>query len=406
MNQKEYLDFIKQWKEENRELINSGKCRKVFTENLHKKEYKGRKCIDWKNSIGYKVHFIYDDIEGDLEIIDYIKSNKKSKIEIKYKNKLCIINSNHLKECKIGTLLNKKTSNFKIEIGQVIKDDKRDITIIDREYRKNNKNCNLKYYKYYCNKCGNEDWMTESCIIKQNIGCNRCCKFGHKVDESNCIATTHPYLMKYLVDKEDGYKYSYGSDIRVLCKCPNCGNIKKIKISNLFYKGFKCEMCKDNISKPEKIVCLLFKNLKIDNYVYQYTKTNAKWCGLKRYDFYFEKDGKKYIVETHGLQHYEENKGWKTSLKEIQQNDLDKYNLAIKNGIKPENYIIIDCRESNLEFIKNNIIHSRLNEIFDLSEIDWDKIKQNSEKSILNEICEYWNKFEKEIQTKEVCKKI
>ena len=47
--------------------------------------------------------------------------------------------------------------------------------------------------------------------------------------------------------------------------------------------------------------------------------------------------------------------------------------MAIKNGIKSENYIVIDCRESNPKFIKDSIINSRLNEIFDLNKIDWNE---------------------------------
>ena len=72
-------------------------------------------------------------------------------------------------------------------------------------------------------------------------------------------------------------------------------------------------------------------------------------------------------------------------------NDKNKKELAIENGIKPENYIVIDCRYSELEFIKNNILHSRLNEIFDLNNIDWIKIGQDSEKSLVKEVCDYWH---------------
>ena len=52
---------------------------------------------------------------------------------------------------------------------------------------------------------------------------------------------------------------------------------------------------------------------------------------------------------------------------------------------------MIDCRKSELNFIKNNIIHSKLNEIFNLDNIDWIKIGQDSEKSLVKEVCEYWN---------------
>ena len=51
--------------------------RKVFLENLPRK--RTGNFIDWKNCVGYKVHFIYDNIEGDLEIIDYIR-DRNSKL--------------------------------------------------------------------------------------------------------------------------------------------------------------------------------------------------------------------------------------------------------------------------------------------------------------------------------------
>ena len=79
------------------------------------------------------------------------------------------------------------------------------------------------------------------------------------------------------------------------------------------------------------------------------------------------------------------------SLQEVQKNDKNKKELAIKNGIKPDNYIVLDCRYSEFEFIKNNIINSRLNEIFDLNNIDWIKIGQDSEKSLVKEVCDYWH---------------
>lgn len=58
--------------------------RKVFLDNLPRCNSR----IDWKNSIGYTVNFIYDNIEGTLEIINYYKSNsgKQYYITIKYEN--------------------------------------------------------------------------------------------------------------------------------------------------------------------------------------------------------------------------------------------------------------------------------------------------------------------------------
>ena len=44
--------------------------KKIFVDNLPK-TIQGN--INWKDSVGKLVHFIYDDIEGDIEIIQYIK---------------------------------------------------------------------------------------------------------------------------------------------------------------------------------------------------------------------------------------------------------------------------------------------------------------------------------------------
>ena len=38
----------------------------------------------------------------------------------------------------------------------------------------------------------------------------------------NDIATTHPEVIQFLVNKEDGHKYSHGSEKKVKIKCLNC----------------------------------------------------------------------------------------------------------------------------------------------------------------------------------------
>lgn len=46
--------------------------RHINTEELPRKG----SFIDWENSIGYKLKFIYNDIEGELEIIGYKREKK------------------------------------------------------------------------------------------------------------------------------------------------------------------------------------------------------------------------------------------------------------------------------------------------------------------------------------------
>ena len=371
--------------------------KKVFLEDLPRKIYRGKECIDWKNSIGYKVEFIYDDVEGELEILNYIPNNNP-RISIKYNNEIFDIQTNNFKKCKIGNIIGVKTSEFKIKIGTIFKDNKRDLVIVDRVFRRykseSNKQ-NLKYYEYKCNKCGADLWIEESSLLR-GIGCS-CCNGKTVVKGINDIATTNTWMLKYFVDKEDAYTHTYASNNKVLCKCPNCGTEKEMSINKLYNRNFSCPQCSDGISYPEKIMFNLLKQLKsnnqLNNFIYQYTSKNNKWCNTYKYDFYFELNNEQYIIETHGGQHY--NYSFEScdgkSVEDTQQNDKNKKELAIQNGIKKENYIVIDCRKSELDFIKNNILNSRLNKIFDLSNIDWIKIGQYSEKSLVKEVCDYWN---------------
>lgn len=121
----------------------------------------------------------------------------------------------------------------------------------------------------------------------------------------------------------------------------------------------------------------------------QLSKTILKWCGNYRYDFYIDKFNM--IIETHGRQHYEENANWEKSLSEIQENDKNKERFARVNGI--HNYIILDCRKSEIEWIKNSIMESQLPQLLNFKEedIDWLACHEASCKSLVKTVCDLWN---------------
>jgi len=130
------------------------------------------------------------------------------------------------------------------------------------------------------------------------------------------------------------------------------------------------------------------------NFQTQLTKSAFKWCNQYKYDFYFELNNEQYILETHGLQHYEDTSGvYKKTLQEEQENDRVKKELALKNGIKEENYIVIDCRKSELDWIKEHIILEQniLNKLFNLGKIDWIKCGEFALSNRVKEACKYWN---------------
>ena len=350
--------------------------RKMFLEDLPKKNKK----INWKLSVGHKVKFIYEDIEGSLKIIKYITKNNHPYLEVEYNDKTYICSSKSIIRCSLGKILNKITKDFKVEIGQTFKDEKRDLTIIDREYRlQKSNNQDTKWYKYHCNICGAELWMIESNLLNGVICA--CCSNKTVVKGINDVATTRPDLVKYFVNIEDAYTHSCHSGDKILCKCPNCGNVKETTMDNLNRQGFSCPKCSDGISYPNKFMFNLLHQLEV-NFKTEYS---PKWIKPKRYDFYIP--SKNLIIEMDGAFHNNDNGMNGQTSKESKEIDNYKDKLAKEHGLK---IIRIDCDYYNIknrfDYIKNNIINSKLNEIFNLNNINWNECSLYSESSLIIEV--------------------
>lgn len=221
------------------------------------------------------------------------------------------------------------------------------------------------------------------------------CAGSIKCNQCNKIGVTNPELIKFLVNKEDAYKYSIGSSTeKVLMKCPDCGCEKLIRIPDLIKDGLGCPKCSDGISYPEKFLFNVLEQLLDNNFIPQLSRANFKWCKNFRYDFYINKTNT--IIETHGVQHYEEKPNWGT-LEDTQKNDKQKEQLAKNNNIS--NYIVIDCRESDMGWIKNNILQSALPILLDFKEddINWLECHEYACKSLVKEICQEWSNGNKNI---------
>lgn len=375
--------------------------------DLEKLPMCGKK-VDWKNSINVELKFQYQEINGTLKIVDYQK--KKSKLIIEFNNDTFEIFNGHLVECKLGRIVGKITKEFKISIGDILKDNKRDITIIDRMYKKSNSNKILKYYKYECNKCNfgssehykngklvDEYWIDEVSLLKGH-GCACCCNSPQiTVSHINSIVAkeeTHWMIPYFQGGYEEAKKYTPSSNQKVYFKCPDCGEIIKTRnsISSLYTTmSIGCKKCSDGISYPEKFMYSVLGQLGL-TFETQLNKNILDWCDKYRYDFYIPEF--KCIIETHGGQHYEGSTGlFSTSLKEQQNIDSLKKELALSNGI--EHYIELDCRKSNSEWIKNSILNSELSNLFDLSKINWNTVSKESNRNLLKTVCDYWELCDK-----------
>lgn len=360
--------------------------KKVFLDNLPRRNGKTNQ-INWSKCLNLHVEFIYDDIKGDVEIIDFYRKGKTSRILIKYLDKKPFdVSTDKFKECKIGEMLGLINHKYTYKIGEKIKDEKRNIVITKliriKEY---------KAYEYRCLTCGYVGKNTESHIIGKR-GCPVC--INKKVIKGiNDIASTHPNLVKYFANKEDAYTNSFGSDNEVWFKCPDCGFEKKMKIQVFKKVGFSCSRCGDGITIPNKIGFGLLEYLGLDFK----TEYSPNWCKYLfkgrfrqgKYDFYFKLNNKKYILEMDGGFHKKDNKMNGQTKEESQYIDNEKDRLAQEHGIE---VIRIDCNISEFNYIKQNILNNaNLNNLFDLNLVVWDEILQYTLTNKMKESCDLYN---------------
>lgn len=358
--------------------------------------------INWAECSNYQVRFNYKDLKGKIKIIGY--KTKGQILTIRYNDKEFNITTGQFQKCQLGGLLKTNSSDFKIEIDTIYRDNRRDITIIDREYRpKYNKDGtfkqNEKWYKYHCNKDNYEAWIVESSIFA-NHGC-QCCS-GHVVVKGiNDIPTTASWMIPYF---QGGYdeaklytKHGGGNpnnrNGNIYPICPNCGMIKAIKvnINNIYKKhAITCLNCSDGIKYPNKFA---FKMLDILGMEFK-SEYSPDWIKPKAYDFYFKLNNKEYILEMdgglgHGNKVFNENEI--TSMETLQL-DIFKDKIANKHGVE---VIRIDCyykKEDRFDYIKSNILNSnQLNKLFDLSKVDFNKCNEFALSNRVKEACDLWN---------------
>ena len=165
------------------------------------------------------------------------------------------------------------------------------------DYINNNQTMHIKH------NCGYEYTRRVSSILYEHAyKCPKCHPKSCKgvMEGVNDIHTTNPYIESILKDKQDAYRYSQFSHVKTWFVCPQCGNEVYADISNVSSSGtLFCPSCSTNISFAEKFMINLFRKLEIDN-EYQFS---PEWIGLKRYDFQFNIDDKKYILEIDGSWH-------------------------------------------------------------------------------------------------------
>lgn len=282
-----------------------------------------------------------------------------------------------------------KRQDFIYSIGDIVKTNNgNSIEILDtlRIERKTRK-CTEKFYKFKCLVDGYVGKVREYDLVNKGVNC-QVCSNRIIVKDINSIYKTHNHLVKYFKNIEDSYTHSYCSNKYVTFKCPDCGYEKEMKINNFYKGGFSCKNCSDKISYSEKFMKTLLSELNI-NFTTEYS---PEWIKPKRYDFYLPDYN--LIIEMDGGWHYLNNNLSGQSVKKSKEIDEYKDLKAKEHGIE---VVRIDCNyghDNRFEYIKNSVMNSELNIIFDLNDIDWYIIEEKSEDNIIKSVCNKWKDIE------------
>lgn len=237
-----------------------------------------------------------------------------------------------------------------------------------------------------CNECGRIFTINANKFL---YGSTKCI-----CSNKDVIAFTHPYIAKLFLNPNDAYVYTYGTKKSSDFLCPDCGKILHRRINSVCTRGLSCEYCSTNISIGERIMCsfLYLNNELLDDNTFIHDKPTS-WSNNKRYDFIFSISDCTYIVEIDGWQHKYENQSAiiSNNLQYQKENDYIKEQLAFDNGIQKDNFIRIDASCSDFNYIKNNIIDSKLSKIFNLELFDWNKCFENATSPKVKIVCDLWN---------------
>lgn len=244
--------------------------------------------------------------------------------------------------------------------------------------------CYVNYTTHIRFQCSNNHiWDTTPQSVLAGHGCPYCA--GNQVWIGfNDLWTTRPDVAALLDNSDDGYTCTYGSLKFLNFKCPNCGNIELKQVVQVSRQGLSCSRCSDGVSYPNKFARAMLDQLPLDYHKCEY---RPDWAKPYLYDNYFIHNNTEYILEIDGALHYKEATKLGRTLKEVYDIDQIKTRLAAEHGI---DVIRIECINSSYDYIKHNLLSSKLNEIFDLSCIDWDLCNKKAQKNLIKEACDLY----------------
>lgn len=360
--------------------------------NIKNPNYKDTQTIDRTGEIGYN---------GQNEKMTIIKYKKYNNIDVQFEDGVIVYNKTYgaFKKGKISHPIRYEESfayHIEVELGKNLND--------IWNWEKNNENginpyeikkqSNKKVW-LYCQEYDYHNYDRENNKIGYEIICssftsrNYRCPYCHsmKIHYKDSLAYNYPNTAKMIsisennLNFEDCYKIACYSNKKFYFKCLDCNRVsthKKI-LSNIVKKSYSCEFCSDGISIPNKFMNNLLNQLNI-NFKYEYSPyyfRNHQSVDFLLIDYNI-------IIEMDGGygNHTREYDYWRDFLNM-------KYGgyKTIRIDLKDDNRY----RKDTFNYIKEQIIKSELFNIFNLVDVDWALIWEQTQKSKCVKAWELWN---------------
>ena len=323
--------------------------------------------IDWVGSAGRKFTFEYDGIQCTATL-DTVVDEFNLIISVEgYRDNFPTQRGKVKKGQFSGVFMTPRVKEFRYSAGDIVNGYE-----VQNAYYKNERKCRRKFYHVQCPVDHYQCEIAET-VLFRGQGCP-VCSGRHAIDGVNDISSGRPDLIQYFLNKEDAkgtpVYYNGKKDFR----CPHCGYVVSKIVSDVSANGFKCPVCSDGISYPNKFVASVLRQLSDRCTIYREQRfswskaISVPWRDKPKtmiYDIYIPEINT--IIECHGEQHYRENPSFRTSLEYQKENDKIKEQLAKDNGM---NYVVLDCSRSTMEHIKQSIMESELPGLLDFNEDD------------------------------------
>lgn len=353
-----------------------------------------KKSYDWHAAIATHapIPFTYKGIDGVI----YITGIKGNTLSIQYNDKPHYIKTDSLKACNLAFLTGNFTKDYKYAPGDKIHEGNTDITII-RAFRKSA--YRKKAYEYICNKCHQKNIVEEYNISDKGV-CPVCA--GKIVVQGiNDIATTAPWMIKYLPDPQIAYTHTHSSHDAYYMICPFCKrkSSHKIHIGTLYRTHSIGCVCSDGYSYPNKFMHSVLEQLKEARQIQEFiAEWSPEWLGRKAFDFYIVKDAQtQLVVELDGGLGHGRRSFTNDDKQESLNRDAWKDAQAKSHGL---NVSRIDAEDSSVEYLSKQITES-LESYFSFDLISWKKADEFATSNLVEKVCRYYE-LHKPISTRDV----